>query len=76
MIAAKHLTRLGKTAVFSAHRNTHHLFVKYSSSNNNVLRRMLSSSTKEEKEGVWHSAKFWGTLGAIAGKINIIIILV
>jgi hypothetical protein len=68
MLAAKTVNRLGRSTVYSAHRNMHHLSIKYSSNSNNAMRRMFSSSTKEEKEGVWHSAKFWGTLGAIAGK--------
>lgn len=67
MLAAKTVNRLGRSTVYSAHRNMHHLSIKYSSNSNNAMRRMFSSSTKEEKEGVWHSAKFWGTLGAIAG---------
>lgn len=79
MISAPSLTRFGRTAVHSTQRNTFAILIKTNPRNTHPkvdtapiregFHRVFSSASsgKDAKEGVWHSAKFWGTLGAIAG---------
>lgn len=81
MISASSWVRFGRSAVYSTQRSTHAILIKTTPLNsNNALsaarirqgaHRLLSSASsgKDAKEGLWHSAKFWGTMGAIAGKI-------